>query len=106
MIGIEIKESNICLDMSRFGINTAVFTNRELLVNAFEEFSFSDDSNWFQGLGKKKLYAFLKKEVIATNAYFNANPDKANDNNEAWKDFCYDCVILTALDSFLFSRKL
>lgn len=106
MIGIEIKESNICLDMSRFGINTTVFTKRDLLVDAFEEFVFRDDSEWFHGLGKKGLYTFLKKELIATNSYFNANPDKANDNNEAWKDFCYDCVILTALDSFLFSRKL
>jgi hypothetical protein len=106
MIGQEIKESEIFLDMSRFGIDTVVITERELLVNAFEEFSFRDDSDWFQGLGKKKLYAFLKKEVIATNSYFNTNLDKANDNNEAWKDFCYDCVILTALDSCLFSRNV
>ena len=106
MISKKIRESEMCLDMTFFGIDTLVNTKRGLWTDAFEEFVFRDDSEWFHGLGKKGLYAFLKKELIATNSYFNANLDQANDNNEAWKEFCYDCVILTALDSCLFSRNV
>ncbi len=69
------------IPMDRFGINTVVLTRHKELIDIREVFMNDPDWAWCEGKGKRFMHQMLKKDLVAEDAYFEANIDEAIDTN-------------------------
>ena len=94
-------QNQICLlDMSRLGIQTAVFAEHAELDQLKQMFSTRPDKYFLQGKGKLAMRAHLKKNLETLDRFFIEHPDKLDDTNQIWTNFCTDCAIYAVLCSF------
>jgi hypothetical protein len=79
--GIMKQDIYSAIPMDRFGINTVVLTRHKELIDIREVFMNDPDWAWCEGKGKRFMHQMLKKDLVAEDAYFEANIDEAIDTN-------------------------
>lgn len=87
--------------MMPFGISTVVMATQSCLEWHMNEYRNQPDNLFCEGLGKRVLLKRLEYLLPIEDKYFDSNPNLAVSENQRWKDFCDDCVILATLSAFL-----
>ena len=94
-------ENQVCLlDMSRLGIQAAVFSEHAQLDQLKQMFATRPDKSFMQGKGKLAMRSHLKTTLESMDKFFTEHPEKMDESSEMWTNFCSDCAIYAVLCSF------
>jgi hypothetical protein len=94
------------LCMTQYGINSVILFNHNEIEELIDEFESTDDALWCEGNGKEYMFGFMKYNLINEDKYFDAHKDKAVIGDERWDSFCTDCLILSALGTYLYGNPI
>jgi len=94
------------VNMSRFGIYTAVLVEHDKLDEMMCKYATIPDTDWCNGRGKKYLHKMLRKQLLIEDKFFTKNPKEIQRYSQRWSKFCDDCIIFATLNGFLFDQPV
>lgn len=100
------KSAMSVVNMQMFGIQTAVLTKHSKLHKLRTFFEGKKYKNYLGDITKQQHFDILKANLLKQDAFFNANPDLAVNENPCWTDFCEDCIWLAVLSSCMFDHPV
>ena len=102
----QTKKQPCAVSMTDLGISTVILTDKEGIEKVLYEYEAAPDHVWCDGRGKRYMYLMLKQALQSKDAHFNKHPELINQSNQDWVDFCDDCLLLYALDAFLYEKPI
>ena len=100
------KPAMSAVDMRMFGIQTTVLTKHSKLQKLRTFFEGKKYKNYLGDITKQQHFDILRANLLKQDAFFNANPDLAVNENPRWTDFCEDCIWLAVLSSCMFDHPV
>jgi hypothetical protein len=97
---------DIAIDMEQYGIDSVVLTTSAELEKLIDDLKSLPDSHWAGGQGKQYMLTTLCANLPQQDAFFNQHLAAITSDNQRWKNFCDDCVILAALNVVLHKRPI